>query len=232
MTASLVRIGLVALVSAGALAAIPTAADAADPGSACLAGVQAASNVAVANRLTVLDQHTSEIAADTTIAAADRATLDGIYATDTAGLTALKGTIAAATSCPTARPEAMSIVTGYRVYVLVGPQTHEVEAADAGLAGATSLTGAEPALLLAIQVAQHAGKDVSGAQAAYADLTAKVTAAQGLLRPVPASVLALTPAGWPGDVTTVQADRQSVVTAGADLAAAAHDVSEISSDLG
>jgi hypothetical protein len=229
------RTAMITLAAAGALLALPAASatagtTAAGTGS-CLPRVDAASAAAVSARLTVLTAHQSAIAADPTVTPSDRSALEGTYAQDTAGLTATKASVDAATECAVAKATATTIVTSYRVYVLVGPQTHLTEAADAGLSGASGLQAVEPSLRTAIAAAALAGRNVTTAQAAYADLVTRVTATQQELAPVPASMLGLTPPEYPGCLPTIEADRRAVVAGGSGLAAAAKDVSTIEHSL-
>jgi hypothetical protein len=193
----------------------------------CLAATQKAASAAVSARLTVLDGHTSAVNTDTTMTASDRSTLLSLYAKDTSGLTSLKQTINAATDCATAKTETQRIVTDYRIYVLVGPQTHLTEAVDAGLAGIVKMTSLEPVLKVTIAQAKAAGKNVTAAQSAYNDLLVQLPAASTALASGSGPVLALTPAGYPANKTTLQTTRSAVQTAGRALAKAVQDAETV-----
>jgi hypothetical protein len=117
------------------------------------------------------------------------------------------------------------------VYVLVTPQVHLTIAADRVAYIATLFSPVEAKLQAAIDKAKAHGKNVAAAQAADDDLKAKVTAASAAVSGVPAEVLALTPAGYPGNRTTLEAARSSLQTARADLAAARADVTKVVGDL-
>ena len=92
--------------------------------------------------------------------------------------------------------------------------------------------GFEPTISGWISYAQAHGKNVTDAQAAFADYQAKVTAAQGLTTAgQSASLLALTPQGYPGNCAVILQARTDVSNAHNDLLAARSDLAQIISDL-
>ena len=83
-----------------------------------------------------------------------------------------------------------------------------------------------------IAMAQAAGKDVTSAQASLAAMNAAVTAAVALASPLPAQLLALTPAGLAGSAATVlQNARTALGAARDDLKSAAQDGRDVIADL-
>ena len=163
---------------------------------------------------------------------ADRQTLQNdISTTELPGIEALEPQVQQATTCAQVLAAAHSMVYDYRVFVVMTPQTHLTIVADDEAYVEGVLAGLEPAIAQAIQNAQARGKDVTGAQAAFADLQSKVTAAQGATTGQSSTVLAQTPSGYPGTWSVFLTARTHLTNAHDDLHAAYLDARQIRTDL-
>jgi hypothetical protein len=181
----------------------------------------------VQRRLGVLHTDDAFVEQSSALSSADRATLKGQIGADEQGLTALDATIQSDTTLAQARADCERIVTGFRVYVLEDPKIHEVIAAD--LAGKVngSLETLIPELRSLINGSTVPPADKAAAQNDLNDLTSKVDASQTSISGVTASVIDLTPAGWPGNQVVLHSARQNIKTARADLSGARADVNHI-----
>ena len=149
-------------------------------------------------RSTTLTGLSSKITASKVMTSADSAALQGEIGSTTSGLTSLKAAIDAETDVTALRADIVKIATDYRVYLLVVPQVNLVNAADAVVAAQAKFATVNTALVARIATAHAAGKDTTAAQAALDAMNASVTAAVGLASPLPAQLLALTPAQYNG----------------------------------
>ncbi len=199
---------------------------------ATVADLRAFGGCEIDRRLTTLGQLSSIVAASKGLTPSDAAVLAGEIGADTSGLTSLKATIEGQTAIAALRAEIVEIVNKYRVYVLLGPQIRLVIAADSVLALKPHFDQIAASLTDRIAMAQAAGKDVTSAQASLAAMNAAVTAAVALASPLPAQLLALTPAGLAGSAATVlQNARTALGAARDDLKSAAQDGRDVIADL-
>jgi hypothetical protein len=231
--------GATALVLASALpalAASPSAAPGAptrSPASCSadqLAYVKAHVDLAVARRQLTIRQLTSVLAARTHVTDAHRATLSALFTSDAAGLAATDATVQADTTCKQAGTDGRTVVTSYRVYLLLAPQTHLVAASDTGAFGAGKLAAVEPKLQAGIAAIADPAKKAQ-AQAAYDDLVAQTTSATDDFAGVGDAVLALVPADIPAQQSVVTAEQSKVQAGRAALTLALKDAKTIQSLL-
>ena len=188
-------------------------------------------DAAIQARLTALGNDLTAVNSAAHLAPADKQTLLGLISSDQSGLTQLKATIDATTDPTTCHTDGLTIVTGYRVYVLVGPKVRLTIAADQIQAAGATLQSVATTLQNDINRAKGNGKDVAKAQEALNDLNTKTTAALSAAAPVPGQVLPLDPSGYPADATTLQSARQSLESARSDLHAARKDAAQVVADL-
>jgi hypothetical protein len=215
LTANALRVfiaGFALVVATPTLAAGQTAPKLSGPRTAC--------DAMVGRRLNDLARTNTEVDAAPHLTGPDRSKLDSILTATTTGLMSLKTKIDADDTPVALRTDCRTIVTGYRVYLMVNPQARLVVAADRALAAANALS--ELANLLQARVARDvaAGKDVSKAKADVIQLTTQAQAAHAAASGVPAGVLALTPAGYPGNRPTLVAARATLATTRGELVAA------------
>ena len=198
---------------------------------ATVATAQQQLEAALAGRVTVLGSLSGDVQAAAGLTAADRATLTTTLSTTTAGIGALVLKAPTDTTCVALRQDARSMVQSYRVYAVVAPQAHLAIAGDTADGVEATLAADEPAIQGAIATAGKEGINTAAAQASFADLQAQVTAAQGATGGVPATVLAQTPASYPGSSPVFVAARDGVRTAYGDLKTAAADLQAVVADL-
>jgi hypothetical protein len=147
-------------------------------------------------RFTTLTDLSAKISASKVITSGDAATIEGIISSTTSGLTSLKATIDAETSIPALKADIAKIATEFRVYLVVVPQSHLTNAADGILAAQAKFATVNTNLTARIAAAKAAGKDTTSAQADLDAMNASVNAAVNLASPLPAQLLALTPAEY------------------------------------
>ena len=172
-------------------------------GRACVVAARAWTDQAVAKRLVRLDR--LENGLDVAVAVADRhrAALQDVYATDRAGLRAVRKEVRQDSTCAEAKTDAKKVVTKFRVYVLVTPQTTLVVRGDHGVARADGLEALEEGYTEAV-AALPDGDVRTAAQAALADLVTSVDAAQASYGGIADSVLALVPADFPSSTAVLE----------------------------
>ena len=230
--AAAATLGTVSVVPAGATTATPTPNPTRQQTQAAnLATVKAKCDAQVQKRLTTLGDEGTTINAATDLSSGDKAQLLSTDTGDTSGLTTLDATIQADTTMVDALKDCRNIVVDYRVYLLFGPQVHMTIAADrlGSINAKLQALAAQLAQLLAQSKAPAA--DLTAAQAALTDLNAKVAAAEAADAGQSAAVLALTPQGYPGNVSALHAVRQALDTSRGDLKGARADVEIIRNAL-
>ncbi len=232
-TATLVSLVLGTGLVAG-LAPAPAFADTTTTTKICqpsaLAAVKAHSAASVSRRDATLDELSAKLGARPAVTAAHRATLNALYASDKAGLDGVNAKVQGDTTCKSAHDDAQAIVADYRVYLLVVPQSRLTLGADTGTAGAKALAATEPALQKAIALLPD-GPNKDRAMTLYADMAAQVDAAENSFDGVAATVLALTPAGYPANAGTLQTEKSQVASGGHSLAKAASDAEQLATLL-
>ncbi len=159
----------------------------------------------------------------------DRSALQTLLTADTDGLKALKAKIDGETDVTTLRTDIGTIVTGYRIYLLMVPMAAEVISADNEAAAVGRLTTVAGNLQTRIENEAGKGKDVSQAQADLASMnTALGQVSTSTLSSMTKALLLLTPDQYnsgtakpilASDHTTLQGFRDSLNAAHADAVA-------------
>lgn len=228
-------------VSLAAVTAGATAAAAAPGGTSApvttaeraagLAAEKARCLAAVDVRLPELRRLDAALAAARRVTDAHRQAQAASLTTATSGLQALRTTIAADTDRTALDAHCRSIVDDYRVFALRAPQTHLVVAGDAAAAGVAALADATTKLATALDRAAAAGRDVTAARGALADLRAKTADASGRLAGLVDGVVAVTPSQYDADHGVLDGARAGLKAVAADLHAARADVAAIAAAL-
>lgn len=220
-------------VSGGPAGAGPCAAQAATARVAVTpAALRAFGDCEIERRIVALGRLSAAVDASTGLTPADAAALTSDIDAARSGLTALKTTIDGQARIAPLRAAILKIVTGYRVYVLLGPQVRLTIAADGVLALKPHFDSLSSTLAVRIAKAHANGKDVTAAQAALDAMNAAVARAQVLASPLPARLLALTPAGFTtGGAAELRTARVALVGARDYLKAAAQDGRTVLADL-
>lgn len=166
------------------------------------------------------------------ISASEKTFLQGNISTEISTLTSLKAQIDAETVLATLKTDVESITKDYRVYMIFIPQGRIAAAADRVSTIVADMQALAPKLQVRISAAQNAGKDVTGAQSAYADMQAKVADANTQASAAVSETANLAP---DQGNATVEASNKAAIkdaaakikTATADLKAARADVATI-----
>jgi hypothetical protein len=175
-------------------------------------------NNEINRRLTTLGTLQSKISASTKLTSADAATLSGNVNADIAQLKTLETKLDSDTTVADASVDAQSIITDYRVYVLVVPQVNLVKAADDEQMSETQLS------TLAAKLKVRISSESSGVNPTLsADLTSMQTSivtAQGISSNIESTVIGLTPSDYNANPAILSGDRNQLISAQYDIIAA------------
>lgn len=149
-------------------------------------------------RQAVLNRITARLDASASVTSSDKAAIQSKVSVAQAGMAQLLTEVQAQKDVPGAckalDQDGKTMVVTYRVYMIVAPQSDLTIAADAEAAVESKLQAAEPTIANIIALAQKDGKNVTNAQAAFAQYKANVANAQSTLADVStATLLAQTP---------------------------------------
>jgi hypothetical protein len=189
-------------------------------------------HLAIQRRLNELDRLTALVNGAKHPTSANRSALLSKLSADRSGLESLDTKIQADSDATTLRSDLQSIVTAYRIYVLVAPQVHIVVASDRVAAFVSLGDTIAGKIQAAIDKAKGNGKDVKAAQAALNDMKKQLQAASAAIAGIASKVIALTPSGYPGNRSTLISARNSILTARAHLVKARADAHAAVSALG
>jgi hypothetical protein len=182
--------------------------------------------------VTQLNTLTGRVNGAVTLAPADKTTLLGdLDQTELPGIETLQTKVQGDATCPALRQDAHSMVYGYRVYLVMTPQTDLVIANDAAIHAEGILSNLETTISGTIQRAKTKGTNVTAAQAAFADYETNITAAQGLTSGQSATVLAQSPPNYPASRAVFSQARSDVTDAAHDLRSARNDLNQIVNGL-
>lgn len=213
------------------LVAIVAVAMTGSPAGAQQVRLEAAKKVAagaITRRVLALRELSTAAKSIVRLSDADRAALTTQLQDQVNGLSSLNAKIQGDTDEATVRADAGKIVTDYRVYVLTIPKARGVVVADIELNAAERLTKLADRLSNAIGAS---GKDTTKAKTDLASLRTKLASVTGTVTPLPAGLLALQPAGYPGNHTTLEQTRASLRTGRTGLADAATLARQVIADL-
>jgi hypothetical protein len=130
------------------------------------------------------------------LTASHRAALAAELGSESSGLASLRAKIDGQTSIAGLRLEVVQIASSFRIYLLVAPQVHLVDAADGVLTLRPSLTQTATTLAGRIATAKANGADVATAQGDLDSMNSEISAAMALASPLPGRLLSLTAATW------------------------------------
>lgn len=227
---AVVAIAVVAIAvgAAGLAASIPAGAQTA----ATIAHCKQVGNQEVANRLGVLQALRADAANSAVLTPQHRDTLGKIVVGAGTGVAQLDTTIEHTGTYDMCRAAVLSIVTKYRVYSLLMPQTDLAIAADALSAANDVYLAQANALGAAIQAAKLNPAQSQKATQALAELRSKAAAAAAALQGQADAELALVPAGYPANASTQQRVRSNLGAARALLGGVGADYATIIGVLG
>jgi hypothetical protein len=219
-----------AFVAAVALAAC--VAGTVTPAGAQQVRLEAAKKVAsaaITRRVLALRELTTAVKSIARLSDADRTALSTQLQDQVNGLSSLNAQIQGDSDEATVKADAGRIVTDYRVYVLSIPKARSVVVSDIELNATDRLS--KLADRLSNTIDQAGGKDTTKAKADLASLRSKLATATSTITPLPAALLALQPAGYPGNHTTLEQTRTSLRAGRAALAEAATLARQVIADL-
>jgi hypothetical protein len=196
--------------------------------AATAASLKAFADCEIGRRLTTLGQLSSAVGAAKSLTSSDASSLSSIISGDKTALTALKTSVDGASTAAGLRLAIVQIVSKYRIYELVVPQVNLTIAADTALAIKPHFDQISTDLAARIATAQGKGKDVTAAQADLSAMNTSVVNAVALASPIPAALLAMTPAGYgSGSAATLQGYRTALGQARDDLKSATQDARDL-----
>ena len=226
-------IGLAAPASGwAASSSTPAASPAPSPSADALAQLKARCDNEVQRRRGTLGADRAFVQQSVALTDADRSALESQIDADVSGLTMLDTTIQGDTTYAQAHSDCERIVTDFRVYVLEDPKIHEVIAADGITKADASFQALIPMLQSDVNASSEPPNVKQEAQAALNDLSSKVASSASAIAGVAASVIGLTPQGYPGNAGTLAAAQQSIKTARHGLDGARADVTTVLHLLG
>jgi hypothetical protein len=163
---------------------------------------------AITRRVLALRELTTAAKAIVRLSDADRNALTSQLQDQVNGLTSLNAKIQGDGDVATVRADAGTIVTDYRVYVLTIPKARGVVVSDIELTAEDRLS--KLAERLQTMIGQASGKDTTKARVDLASLQSKLTSVTAMVSPLPATLLALQPPGYPGNRTTLEQARATL----------------------
>ena len=146
-------------------------------------------------------------------------------------LTNLKAKVDADTDPATLKADKQSIVTSYRVFLLLIPKVEIMAHADLVLQLASQMTINDTTVQTKIQAAQDAKKDVTSITALLTDRQAQIADAQTKAQGAITSVSPLKPEDYPGNKSTLTSSRDQLKVARQDLTNAYQDLVKINTAL-
>jgi DNA repair exonuclease SbcCD ATPase subunit len=185
----------------------------------------------IARRLNSLNAALGKISSLTSLAAADKTALTTEVQNEISGLGTLKTKLDAETTLAAARTDVQSIITEYRVYLLVLPAARLVEAIDRLADVENKLTTLQAKIQGATDKDQNAGKNVAAIQKNIANLQAKINEAQADTTGLTAKLLALKPADINANHTVLAQYRTAIGNAQTAVKAARDDAKQAISGL-
>lgn len=215
-----------------AYASTPTAtASSANPNAAGrLDAVKALANARIQGRLATLHALSLAVSDSKYLTSDEKSALDKQIDADLSGLTALSSKMAAETTAAAVRADEVTMVDGYRVYMLMAPQVRLTDALAAESAAAATLQKAYTALDALAN--KQSGGPTATQKAELADLQSEVSAAQAATANQISTELAVQPGP---DETAIhnalEPVKDAVKTAHQDLVKARSDAKELRASL-
>ena len=175
-------------------------------------GAGAAATVAAAKQalLTKVDERLTDLGSfDTTISGAQHLTSGHKQALTTAlasarsGLTALRTRISAETTAAALAADAKEMTTGYRVYLLLGPQIRLTIAMDVEADVANQLATVSDTIASLIAKAKAAGQDTTQVEANLSDLRQQLSTARSTIAGKTDQLLAVKPGPNADSITAI-----------------------------
>jgi hypothetical protein len=188
-------------------------------------------NLEIERRIVTLNTLSSKINSATKLTSSDAATLKNTVSGDLTTLNTLKTQLDSDTTVTAAITDAESIITNYRVYVLVVPQVDLVKAADDQQVAEGKLSSLATKLQSRIDEEQQKGVSVTTMESALTDLNSKDAAAQTISSNIETTVISLVPSDYNTNHSVLSGDRNQLVNAQTDIKTAEADAQTIITQL-
>lgn len=187
-----------------------------------------AATAAITRRVLALRELTTGANSIIRLSEANRAALTTQIQAQITALSNLNAKIQGDTDEATLRADAQKIVDDFRVYVLTIPKARSVVASDIELNAVDRLTRLSDRLAQTIEASK---KDTAAADADLAALRAKLASVTSAVSPLAAGLLALQPAGYPANRSTLDQTRAALRTSRTALADATALARRVIADL-
>ena len=211
----------------GTVSPAPTADDQATH----LSNLQTRGATEIDRRITNLGAALTKLTATTKLTPSDKTALQGQINTELTALASLKTKLAADTDLATARVDVQSIVSDYRVYVLMLPKTRMVATTDRFGEVEDKLVTIDATLQAKVDAAKAAGKDTTTMQASLDDLKAKTADATSKTSGITPQLLAIAPTDYNANHAVLLTFNQTLLAAQVDLKAARDDATSVAGVL-
>lgn len=188
-------------------------------------------NLEIERRLVTLNTLITKINSATKLTSSDAATLKSTVSGDITTLNTLKTQLDADTTVTAATADATSIITNYRVYLLVVPQVNLIKAADDQQVAEGKLSALATKLQSRINAKQQQGTSVTTLQADLVALNSKTAAAQTVSSNIETTVIKLVPSDYNSNHSVLSGDRNQLVNAQANIKAAEAEAQTIITQL-
>ena len=185
----------------------------------------------ITRRITSLNTLFSKINGLKKLSDAQKSTFTTNVQSEITTLTTLKSKIDADTDLATLKTDIMSIVQAYRVYLVYMPQIRILASADRMDVTADLLTTEALQLQTRITSASTGGHDVTSLNSLLTDMNSKIADAKTQYQNATNLVTSLTPAGYPGNKTSLVQGKTDIQTGAADLKTAHQDAMQIRTGL-
>lgn len=199
-------------------------------GSARLDTVKSTANARIQGRLETLHALALAVSDSKYLTADEKSALDQQINADLSGLTALSSKMAAETTAAAVRVDEVAMVDGYRVYLLMAPQTRLTEALAAESDAAATLEKAYTAL--SDLAAKQSGGATATQKSELADLQSEANAAQSTIANQVTTELAIQPG--PNETAihgALEPVKDAVKSARQDLVKARDDAKQLRASL-
>ncbi len=188
------------------------------------------SDTEIAKRITTLNNISERISGMKNLSDAEKTSINNEINANITGLTALKAKIDGETDLTTLLADEKSIITTFRIYVLIVPQGYIAAASDRITTVSSMLSTVASKLQTRITEAQSAGKNVATLVTTLADLNAKLADANTQAAKAQSRVVSLVPDQ--GNTTVAASNHAALVAARADIKVATADLKAARQDAG
>lgn len=192
-----------------------------------VANLMGRADTEISRRITALNTIISKLTDIKHLTDTQKASFSSQISTEISNLTALKTKIDADTDLPTLKTDVQSIITSYRVFAFFVPQIHLLAASDKILNISDTMNDFATKLAGRITQAQNSGQDVTTIQTLLTDMQKNISDAKAQANNVITTVSALTPTGYPANLSDLQSSRKMLETARTDLVTALQDAKRI-----